>query len=188
MGFEVLVTTDQRLKYQQNLPQRRIAVLVLMSANWPAIRGRQSETGELSTDGSGRKTGQPSVPFCPSRFARNVPSVPGSVIDGRYWWVNVGLVAVRGSGTRPGEGQRRLGVQGHAGSGEGTLRKSGGRRDGGRFSRVVSRGRAWAAGGRPGTSQPKSAATFPALREAVRFADSLRPRHTGSAPNFSSRA
>jgi len=36
--FEVLVTTDQRLKYQQNLSQRKIAVLVLMTANWPAIQ------------------------------------------------------------------------------------------------------------------------------------------------------
>jgi hypothetical protein len=33
-GFEVLVTTDQRLKHQQNLSHRKIAVLVLTTTNW----------------------------------------------------------------------------------------------------------------------------------------------------------
>ena len=37
-GFEVLITTDSNLKYQQNLGLRRIAVVVLMSASWPKIQ------------------------------------------------------------------------------------------------------------------------------------------------------
>lgn len=37
-GFEAFVTTDQRLKYQQNLSRRKIAILVLSTANWPAIQ------------------------------------------------------------------------------------------------------------------------------------------------------
>ncbi len=37
-GFEVLVTTDQRLKYQQNLRGRKITVLVLTTTSWPRIR------------------------------------------------------------------------------------------------------------------------------------------------------
>jgi hypothetical protein len=36
-GFEVFVTTDQNLRHQQNLAQRRLAVVVLTSANWPRI-------------------------------------------------------------------------------------------------------------------------------------------------------
>ena len=36
-GFEVLVTTDQNLKYQQNLKERRIALVVLMTTSWPRI-------------------------------------------------------------------------------------------------------------------------------------------------------
>lgn len=36
-GFEALVTTDQHLRYQQNLKDRTIAVVVLMSASWPRI-------------------------------------------------------------------------------------------------------------------------------------------------------
>ena len=37
-GFEVLVTTDQNLKYQQNLTERQIAVVVLGSTSWPRIQ------------------------------------------------------------------------------------------------------------------------------------------------------
>jgi hypothetical protein len=37
-GFEVLVTTDQNLRYQQNLQERKIAIVVLMSTSWPKIQ------------------------------------------------------------------------------------------------------------------------------------------------------
>ena len=37
-GFEVLVTTDQNLRYQQNLSGRRIGVLVLLTTNWSRIK------------------------------------------------------------------------------------------------------------------------------------------------------
>lgn len=37
-GFDVLITTDQNLRYQQNLSGRRIGVLVLLTANWPRIK------------------------------------------------------------------------------------------------------------------------------------------------------
>jgi predicted nuclease of predicted toxin-antitoxin system len=37
-GFEVLVTTDKNLRYQQNLSSRKIAVVVLGTTNWPRIR------------------------------------------------------------------------------------------------------------------------------------------------------
>jgi len=36
-GFEVLVTTDKNLRYQQNLASRQIAVVVLMTPSWPRI-------------------------------------------------------------------------------------------------------------------------------------------------------
>lgn len=39
-GFELLVTTDQNLRYQQDLSGRRIAILVLLSTSWPRIRLR----------------------------------------------------------------------------------------------------------------------------------------------------
>ena len=37
-GFAVLVTTDSKLKYQQNLQSRRIAVVVLTTPSWPRIQ------------------------------------------------------------------------------------------------------------------------------------------------------
>jgi hypothetical protein len=37
-GFDVLLTTDQNLRYQQNLRGRRIAIVVLMKSRWRLIR------------------------------------------------------------------------------------------------------------------------------------------------------
>jgi hypothetical protein len=37
-GFEVLVTTDKNLSYQQNLKGRKIAVVVLGQGRWSLIR------------------------------------------------------------------------------------------------------------------------------------------------------
>ncbi len=37
-GFDVLVTTDTNLEYQQNLTQRKIAIVVLSTTSWPRIQ------------------------------------------------------------------------------------------------------------------------------------------------------
>ena len=37
-GFEMLITTDQNLKDQQNLTGRRIAIVVLLSTSWPRMQ------------------------------------------------------------------------------------------------------------------------------------------------------
>ena len=37
-GFDVLVTSDSKLKYQQNLTSRRIAIVVLSTPSWPRIQ------------------------------------------------------------------------------------------------------------------------------------------------------
>lgn len=37
-SFDLLVTTDQQLRYQQNLAGRKLSVLVLMTTSWPRIR------------------------------------------------------------------------------------------------------------------------------------------------------
>lgn len=42
-GFELLISTDSKLRYQQNLAGRRIAILVLLSASWPRIRAHVQE-------------------------------------------------------------------------------------------------------------------------------------------------
>jgi predicted nuclease of predicted toxin-antitoxin system len=42
-GFEVLVTGDRNLVYQQNLIGRRLAVIALSVNNWPIIKHRIAE-------------------------------------------------------------------------------------------------------------------------------------------------
>jgi hypothetical protein len=37
-GFELFVTTDRNLKYQQNLSDRHLAIVVLLTTSWPRIR------------------------------------------------------------------------------------------------------------------------------------------------------
>ena len=42
-SYEILVTTDQNMRYQQNLTGRRLAVVVLLSTAWPNIQLRIEE-------------------------------------------------------------------------------------------------------------------------------------------------
>jgi hypothetical protein len=37
-GFDVFVTTDRNLKYQQNLEGRELSIVVLLGASWPRIQ------------------------------------------------------------------------------------------------------------------------------------------------------
>ena len=37
-GYDLLITTDQKIRYQQNLAGRQIAIIVLMKNDWPLIR------------------------------------------------------------------------------------------------------------------------------------------------------
>ena len=37
-GYEILVTTDQNMRYQQNFAGRNVAVVVLMRARWSLVR------------------------------------------------------------------------------------------------------------------------------------------------------
>ena len=39
-GYEILVTTDQNLRHQQNLTGRRIGIVVVLSTAWPTVRLR----------------------------------------------------------------------------------------------------------------------------------------------------
>lgn len=45
-GYEVLVTTDQSLRYQQRLAGRRVGLVVLLSTNWREVRLRTKEIGQ----------------------------------------------------------------------------------------------------------------------------------------------
>ncbi len=41
-NFDVMVTTDRNIRYQQNLAGRRVALVVLTSPAWPFIKSRVS--------------------------------------------------------------------------------------------------------------------------------------------------
>ena len=42
-GYEVLVTTDQNLRHQQNLAGRQLGVVVLLATAWSGVRLRARE-------------------------------------------------------------------------------------------------------------------------------------------------
>ncbi len=44
-AFEVFITTDQNLRYQQTLTGRRLAILVLPTTSWPKIQAHLAEVG-----------------------------------------------------------------------------------------------------------------------------------------------
>jgi len=45
--FDLLITTDKNLRYQQNLSGRRLAILILPTTNWLEIRNYPSEIVEV---------------------------------------------------------------------------------------------------------------------------------------------
>jgi len=38
--FDLLITTDQNLRHQQNLSGRRIAVVIIRTTSWPRIKAK----------------------------------------------------------------------------------------------------------------------------------------------------
>ena len=42
-GYDVIVTTDQNMRYQQNLAGRRLRIVVLMATAWPRVQHRIEE-------------------------------------------------------------------------------------------------------------------------------------------------
>jgi predicted nuclease of predicted toxin-antitoxin system len=47
--FEVFVSTDQNLKYQQQVLARKLAILVLRTNDWPTIRSKGAEIAATIT-------------------------------------------------------------------------------------------------------------------------------------------
>lgn len=54
-GFDIFVTGDKNIRYQQNLADRRIAIVVLSTPQWPLVRlhvARIAATVDAATPGS----------------------------------------------------------------------------------------------------------------------------------------
>ena len=45
-GYEVFITTDKNLRYQQNLAHRTISIIVLPTPSWPRLRQLTAEVLE----------------------------------------------------------------------------------------------------------------------------------------------
>lgn len=57
-GFDVVLTADTNLRYQQNFATRRISIVVLLTNAWPVIRGdpdRMVRAVDTATPGSYRE-------------------------------------------------------------------------------------------------------------------------------------
>ncbi len=42
-GYDVIVTTDQSIRHQQNLGGKRVGVVVLLATAWPRVQRRTAE-------------------------------------------------------------------------------------------------------------------------------------------------
>ena len=49
-GFEIIITTDQNIRHQQNMSNRRVAVVVLMQTAWPLIQRRTEDVRRALED------------------------------------------------------------------------------------------------------------------------------------------
>ena len=75
-GYDVLVTTDQNMRYQQNLTGRRLAIVVLLSTAWPYVRLHTDEIrsalNEVRPGSSGKSRSVAGL--SPERSARLAPT------------------------------------------------------------------------------------------------------------------
>jgi hypothetical protein len=46
-GYDLMITTDQNLRYQRNLTGRRMAILVLRTTSWPKIQQQTAQVQDL---------------------------------------------------------------------------------------------------------------------------------------------
>ena len=45
-GYEIFVTTDQNLRYQQNISDRALAIAVLMATSWPRVKRHAAQVAK----------------------------------------------------------------------------------------------------------------------------------------------
>ena len=49
-GYDLLITTDQNIRHQQDLANRNIAILVLLSTAWPLIRQKVDDISAVTNE------------------------------------------------------------------------------------------------------------------------------------------
>jgi hypothetical protein len=59
-GYQLLVTTDQNIRYQQNLRERQMAIVVLLSTSWPRISRHVDEKRDCGCNPANTAVSHPS--------------------------------------------------------------------------------------------------------------------------------
>jgi hypothetical protein len=63
VGFELLLSTDKNIRHQQNLSERKIAILVLGNSQWPAVRLHLDKIVAAVNDCSPGSYAEVEIPF-----------------------------------------------------------------------------------------------------------------------------
>jgi hypothetical protein len=77
-GFDVFVTCDQNIAYQQNMSGRRIAIVVINTNSWPVIR---SDTAKVVQAVDAAATGSFATVIYPKPQRRRRPYTPPQAPD-----------------------------------------------------------------------------------------------------------
>src|SRR5271165_2374836 len=62
-GFDVLLTTDKRIRYQQNLTGRKIAIVVLGNSTWRIVRLYLDPIASVVADAKPGSYAEVDIPF-----------------------------------------------------------------------------------------------------------------------------
>ena len=62
-GFDVLLTTDKRIRYQQNLAGRRIAIVVLGNSTWRVVRLHLDRIASVVANATPGSYAEVDIPF-----------------------------------------------------------------------------------------------------------------------------
>ena len=62
-GFEVFITTDTNLRYQQNLIQRKISIVVISTTSWPRIKPNVSKIIDAINQSASNSFIEVNIPF-----------------------------------------------------------------------------------------------------------------------------
>ena len=62
-GFDVLITADKNIRYQQNLTGRKIALIVLGNAQWPVLRRYTSRVADAVNTAAPGSYAEVNIPF-----------------------------------------------------------------------------------------------------------------------------
>ncbi|MDQ2946932.1 MAG: hypothetical protein M3Y27_13480 [Acidobacteriota bacterium] len=67
-GYEVLLSTDKNIRYQQNLSGRKIALVVLGNQQWPLVKLHLDKIAAAVNACKPGSYAEVEIPFSPRRF------------------------------------------------------------------------------------------------------------------------